>query len=253
MRKKLLLCLLIIVCEECFSQNVNSSIVLVNSGLLNRKEIAKVITIINAFNPKVISIDLQFSKNTDYESDLALVKALWNSKKLVIGSVIDDFDYESGQDERDFKFTYGSLPEFVPFNAKTGFINAIPEDDEFLTVRRFSIKEKVEGEIEYHFAVQTAMEFDSAVAINFINGKPKIIDVDYKNGKNIFKKIAASKILKGQIPLDLIEGKIILLGYLGPGEVDKFYTAINKNPSKGPDMYGVEYLANIVVQVLDCK
>jgi CHASE2 domain-containing sensor protein len=43
-----------------------------------------------------------------------------------------------------------------------------------------------------------------------------------------------------------------MIGFLGPGDQDKFITPLNTNPNE-PDMYGLEYLANIVAQVLEDK
>ena len=43
-----------------------------------------------------------------------------------------------------------------------------------------------------------------------------------------------------------------MLSFLGPGNEDKFFTPLNTD-NKNPDMYGIEYLANIVAQVLEIR
>ena len=47
-----------------------------------------------------------------------------------------------------------------------------------------------------------------------------------------------------------MEGRIVIFGYLGPWDLNKVVTPLNTGGRK-PDMYGVEYLANIVCQVLE--
>jgi CHASE2 domain-containing sensor protein len=56
--------------------------------------------------------------------------------------------------------------------------------------------------------------------------------------------------LNGNITKKDIEGKIVMFGFLGPGNEDKFFSPLNTNPNE-PDMYGLEYLANVVAQVLE--
>ena len=49
-----------------------------------------------------------------------------------------------------------------------------------------------------------------------------------------------------------MQGKIVLLGFLGPGDDDLFHLYSNEK-NRDKTMYGVEYLANIVAQVLESR
>jgi CHASE2 domain-containing sensor protein len=240
--------LLFSVIWSCKSQSAESDIVLVNVGSNDREGIAKQISAINFYNPKVIAIDLQFFNDTEYSKDSFLSNELSKCKEVVMASLIGDYSEMNTQHKW---FANESEPWFL-INAKTGFINTILEKDEFQTLKRFSIVEKVKGETEYHFAIQTTLLFDSLKATEFIKSNPKIINVDYRNGTRKFKTFSASEAINNKLTKKDIEGKIVMLGFLGPGNEDKFFTPLNANPNE-PDMYGLEYLANVVAQVLESK
>jgi CHASE2 domain-containing sensor protein len=239
----------VMVVLSCNSQEISYStdeIILINTDNLDREGIAKEIAIINSLNPKVVAIDLFFVGSTKYSKDWSLFKELSECKSLVMASMIGDY---TGTDSQYKRFVEESEPQFL-INAKTGFTNAILENDEYETLKRFSIKEIVSGEIEYHFSILTVMLYDSLKAINFVKSNHRIVEVDYKDGQRKFKKFSANEVLNNEVKLADIEGKIVMMGFLGPGNDDKFNTPLNKNPEE-PDMYGLEYLANIVAQVLE--
>jgi len=251
MKLKIALFSLTLFCTSCYSRNNDKLIVMINVESASRIEIAKAIKILDSFKPRVISIDLQFSLNTDYNSDSALVDVLWNTKNLVMASVIENSNGEYLGTDVEYAFTYGSLPEFIPFKSKTGFINILPEKDEFQTLKKFSVYEKVEGKTEYNFAIQTAMVFDDIKTIDFIRVNSKIVDVIYKDNSSKTVKISIYDLINNKIPKEYIANKIILLGYLGPANKDKYFTPMNRqNPPKSPDMYGLEYLVHIILQVI---
>lgn len=85
---------------------------------------------------------------------------------------------------------------------------------------------------------------------NFIQSHERLVDLNFKKGVRKFKTFSVTDVLNGKLTKKEIEGKIVMMGFLGPGNEDKFYSPLNKN-SKEPDMYGVEYLANIVAQILE--
>jgi CHASE2 domain-containing sensor protein len=232
------------------SQEINAPIVLVNVSNLARIEVSKAITIINSQNPKVISIDLQFLSNKDYDSDLALVKALWHCDNLVMASVIEDSIGRYNGDSANYQFVYGSLPEFVPLNAKTGFINILSDNDGQPDLTKFSCYEYVEGKLEYQFSVQTALMIDSIKTYSFLKKNSKIVSLKYGAIKGI-EKIEMRDIITGKTQLNFIKGKIVLIGYLGPSDTDKFFSPLNKNNRTNPDLYGIEYLAYIIHMIIN--
>ena len=88
--------------------------------------------------------------------------------------------------------------------------------------------------------------------VNFVRNNPNIVALDHKNGRRKFKTFSSSVVLKGKLTKSDVEGKIVMMGFLGPGNRDKFFTPLNSNPNE-PDIYGLEYLANIVAQVIETK
>lgn len=238
----------LIVAQSCSAQITQHNIVLINTGALDRKGIAEEINVINSFSPAVLAIDVQFYGHENYSYDHLLLLALEKCKNLVMISIIANY---TGVDVEYNRFTYGSMPEFLIF-AKTGFANTTIEKDKRQALKRFSIREKVNGNFEYHFSVRTAIAFDSLKVMRFVSSNPRLIDIDYKDGRRRFKTFSPTDVLGKKISREDIEGKIVMLGFMGPGDEDKFFTPLNRKtkPYK-PDMYGVECLANIVAQVLE--
>ncbi|MBX2966858.1 MAG: CHASE2 domain-containing protein [Cyclobacteriaceae bacterium] len=233
---------------SCKKSTIKSEgIVIVDVADFGREIIAKQIAIIDSLSPKVVAIDLQFSTRKDERTDSVFASVLSRCDNLVMVSVINH-DY-AGEDI-EYEELIEPLPEFS-MHAKTGFANAILEDDEFQTLKRFSIRERVAGKTEYHFAVRTAMCFDSLRTMSFIQSNPKIIDVEYRGNTEAFMVFSAADVLERKITSKDIEGKIVLIGSFSPFDYDLFFTPISsKKKPHMPDMFGVVYLANIVAQIL---
>lgn len=248
--KSSILFLLFFVIVSCDAQRKRCEILLVNIENLDRAGLAKEIAFINSLRPKVFGIDIQFEERRYDENDRKLIKALWESRNLVMTAIVHDLGGE-------IIFSLGSQSEFAPPFAKTGFVNAFQESDVKGTMKRFKVWDEesvVNGatgsrQIMYQFAVTIALAYDSLKTVGFINSHPQIVDVDYKKRRK-FKKYSAKEVLEGSLTKKDIEGKIVMLGFLGPGNEDKFFTPLSRN-RKEPDMYGVEYLATIVAQILE--
>jgi len=231
---------------SCHSQSIENNIILINTGPYNKGTIAKLISKVNAFNPKVISLDIAFPYYDGSNDDINLSTTLDRCNNLVMATTIES-------DESGVYFALTSSGQFTPVNKKTGFVSAQVEKDQVEIPKQFMVWQKDFNEdIEYHFSIRTAMSFDSLKTMSFLKNNPQTVDVNYKNGKRKFKTFSASDVLNGKLTKKDIEGKIVMLGFLGPGDQDKFFTPFNINPNE-PDMYGLEYLANIVAQVLESK
>ena len=238
--------LIIALCQySCKAQDITQNIVLVNVDSLEREGIANVISEVNERNPRVIAIDLRFVESKG-ANDLILINALDRCKKLVMSSVINNFGNGA------MIISNMSSSQFMPSHARTGFVNVVQEKDEFNTVEKFLVLQKdFNGKTEYHFSVRTAMIYDSLKSMQFVTSHSAITKIDFKGGRK-FKVISSKEILSTDISDNDIKDKIIIIGFLGPGIEDKFYTPLNsKRAPNEPDMYGAEYLANIVAQVLE--
>ncbi|MEQ8572728.1 CHASE2 domain-containing protein [Fulvivirga sp.] len=233
----------------CDEQPVTDKIVVINIHNYDREKIAQQIQNIIKLNPKVIALDIQFSSRKDERIDSLLRATLQSCDNLVMASVIKDYTYENNN----YQDTLGCHPYFLN-HASTGFVNVVVENDKFHSLKRFSIKESVNGKIEYHFAVRTAMMFDSLKAMSFIKNKPKLIDVSYQKDQSKFQTISANKALEGSLSRADIEGKVILFGtfYIFEDNPDIFVSSLNKETEEyKPDMWGVMYHANIIAQILE--
>jgi CHASE2 domain-containing sensor protein len=245
------LILLIFAVRSCHSQPVEDNIVLINVSNYDKGRIAKLISKINTLKPKVISLDIALPEYTGDIDDKSLYLALRGVKKLVLPSEIssEGQDYQGQEIISVYLTCAGEF--FVPY-AKTGFVSAKVEGDQLQIPKQFIVWQKgsYSEDIYYHFSVVTAMDFDSLKAAGFVQNHERVVDVDYKNGRRKFRTFSASEILNGKLTESDIEGKIVMMGFLGPGVQDKFFTPFNTN-SNEPDMYGLQYLANIVAQILE--
>jgi CHASE2 domain-containing sensor protein len=236
---------------SCHSQPLENNIVLINVGEYDKGRIAKLVAKINMLNPKVISLDIAFPEYTGETNDKSLYMALRDVKRLVLPSEIssEGQDYQGREIISVYLTCAGEF--FVP-DAKTGFVSVKVEKDQIQIPKQFIVWQKgsYSEDIYHHFSVVTAMAFDSLKASTFVQSHERLVDIDYKNGKRKFRTFSASEILSDKLTKNDIEGKIVMMGFLGPGGQDKFYTPLNTNPH-APDMYGLEYLANIVAQVLE--
>lgn len=235
---------------SCYrASKAEAEIVLINVDTLDREGIARELDAVNAFNPKAVAIDLQFSEKMDQRKDVILLLALKHTPNLFMVSIIED--YGDGARSHYDQFTLGSLPVFLD-NAQTGFANTMIEENELRTLNRFATHAYVAGKIEYQFGVRVAMAFDSLRTLRYVDQHPRMVDVDYRHGERRFKIFNSTEVLSGKLSRQDIEGKVVMLGFLGPGLEDKFYTPLNTNPDE-PDMYGLVYLAHIVTQILESE
>lgn len=234
--------MLLIAVNLCTAQKENTNIILINVGVLNRSEIAQLLKKIDTLQPKVIGIDIIF-EDSKRDEDSDLVFTLMEVNNLVMCRTIKGFKngLNIGYDD----YSSESIPEFL-VNASTGFNNAIIEDRDMPVLKEFSLFEKVRNSVEYHFAVQTSMLFDSLKTINFINRNEKIVQVKYSSMTK-FRIYQGYKLVanKEYLSEEEVRDKIVLFGFVGPGSEDRFYTP------DGNRIYGVEYLASIIHQILE--
>jgi CHASE2 domain-containing sensor protein len=247
----------LIFASSCHSQHavryqMPNPIVLINVGSYNKEVIAKEIAILNTFRPKVIALDIAFPKYSGDKSDKELMQVLENVENLVMPSRI----HTSGKDYygKDMITVVGTcaLP-LVPLSFKRGFVSAKIDDnsDAIRIPSKFIFSQKdYGGENYYHFSLVTAMIYDSLTAATFLQQKSQPVDVEFRGKYHDFKVVSGTDLLNGNVTEADISGKIIMMGFLGPGNEDKFISPLNKK-SDEPDMYGLEYLAHIVAQILN--
>lgn len=237
----------------------DENIVLVNIGPahLGRRSIAQQLEILQACKPKVIGIDVKFfaPKEDDPIGDFLLEQALSKVENLVLASEFAVLTDTSSAWDTLFMPT----PKFAQYG-HTAYVNVgNRETSDFTTWRDIPIREKTRtGKSEPCFAVKIAELYDPETAKLFLERGNEIENIYFKGNLDKFTKLDVEDVIERRFAPELIEGKIVMIGYLGNGytnyyfDEDKFYTPLNeKSVGRGvPDMYGVVVHANIVSMIL---
>lgn len=228
-------------------QKEDVDVVIVDVAAFGRDKIAKEVENLLALNPRVIGMGILFLEEKGYEADSLLQGSLNKCSSLVMPSFIMG---ELIETEKEYDSLIHSDPLFAA-GAHTGFMNLLTEDNQFAPVERFSTWEKVSGRMEYNFAVQVAMKYDSVKTSSFLQDNPRIVDVDYKGNSDKFKIISARDAYEGKLNRTDVEGKIILIGAFDiTDENARCYAPIGNTPRGFRNMYKIVYEANIVAQIL---
>lgn len=247
MRPELLAISLFLCWNSCNSQQTHESIILINVGSSGRDEIADLVSQLNKLKPNVIALDLQFAKDQAAEIDNKLINALDECNNLVMVSIIANYSPQNINHER---FTLGCLPKFTA-NAQTGFANLLPEDGDPRILRRFALYEYVDGVKEYSFAFRAAYEFDSIKATEYLDSHLSYNEVNFTKGLRKFRQFTLADFLKGRVEAREVEGKMVLIGFLGPGKEDKFIARLSAASAETqPNIYGLEFHAQVIAQIL---
>ncbi|MBI5325990.1 MAG: CHASE2 domain-containing protein, partial [Ignavibacteriae bacterium] len=229
---------------------VDTNLIIVNIGEFKRDKIAEQINIINKFQPKVIGVDVAFSKEKGDELDIPLAQAFSEVKNLVLVSRLA-FENEKIH-------LVKSIPLFTQY-AKSGFANFIDEED-FRTVRKFSPREFADREEADAFSVKVAELYNPNSVKKLFNRENESEIIYFERNLNKYKIIDCEDIFRLRDSLGFVKNKIVLFGYLGPdvktlSTEDNFYTPLNPNyiGKSYPDMYGIVIHANIISMILNGK
>jgi len=234
-------------------------VVLVNIGNLDRVGIALLIETINKYKPKVIGIDAFFKEERVFEEDSILAASLSQVDNLVLVSRLPPEKYDVKANKFDSLGT--SAPVFMKSVKHTGYANLITKgkgQDEFVTFRTFAPFQKVKDGTELAFAVKLAQIYDAKKAQKILDRKNKVEYINYIGNLEQFTVLDINQVLNEDFDPRAIEGKIVILGFLGPNldvvaYVDRGYSPLNDKyiGRTSPDMYGAVVHANIVSMILN--
>lgn len=219
-------------------------ITLVNIGDGDREYLASVINSISECNPKVLAIDAFFLVPKEPQKDMLLSKSIAKSPTVLAIKGHGDGYYTE------------SLPIFKNNSIGSGIAQSFHHYGLNLTFKPIRIMNDVNRTHLQHFSLVVAHHFDS-VKTNKFRKKVKLDQeylIDYKATINNFKMYDYGETT---FNCDDIQGKIVLMGYLGPTNEDKFKTPLGLIGSKGDynpelgDMYGPVIIANQILSVLD--
>jgi len=233
---------------------VDQRIVVVNLGVLSRREVAQQIHMISQFKPKVIGIDSYFNcegrlrdsincpQLLDTLGNLLLSDAIKEAGNVVLVSKLLQRTKTSVDDN--LIDVYDSI-EYSDINfsmyAKHGYANLLTDppavyQDDVKQCRAFVPTYKVNDQDENAFAVQMCMMFDSAKTKRFLARKKKEEIINYRGNIEIqdirlkavreketsttryplmFYAVDADQLLNGEVLPDLFTNSIVIVGFLG--------------------------------------
>jgi len=238
-------------------KGLDTNIVLVNIGNLDRKGIAKMLNRVSAQEPAVIGIDAFFREPKGMRQDLPLSMACKKAKNLVLVSRFKVPDVEN----HGFDSLALSHPLFSA-KAESGFANLIANGEHgFRTTRLFTKKENYErgGEefTEYSFPAKMVSIYKPEAFATLDQRTHRNEVINFSGNIDHFYRFDFDQVLDTAVDLSVMKGKIILFGYMGRtlGErdlTDIFYTPLNEQTGgrSYPDMFGVVVHANIISQIL---
>jgi CHASE2 domain-containing sensor protein len=272
---------------------VEERIILVNISTLSRRDVAQQINILNQYKPKVIGLDallsceggLRDSINCpallDTLGNLLLSNAIREAGNVVLASKllqshklnqIDTDEYDS-LEVIDSIFSNYSVPGFVNLPTDATYQEDVKQ------CRSIIPRMTVEQQDQLYFAVQVAMQYDSARAKRFLargnkeellnfRGNIEVLQLAIASEKNdetssaeftnYFYAIDADQVLREEFLGEIIKDNIVIMGYLGDylghsAWEDKFFTPLNKKVAgrANPDMFGPVVHANAVAMIIN--
>jgi hypothetical protein len=180
---------------------VDSSIVLIDIANLSRKEIADCILQLNAFEAKVIGVDVLFKGRTNWSVDSTLASAIAQAENIILLVNVDGEGNFSRSD---------SLFSGNPDNEGLGSLHFY--DDSQVLSHYVPLYESSEQMI--NFGDQVAFAYDDKIIENVFKTYEinESIDIEFTRRPEEFVGLTM-----GQLTKRNVQGKIILLGDLSPG------------------------------------
>lgn len=234
------------------SIELDTNIVLVNSGRPDRDTLQRMLARIIDAQPKAIGIDLLFSERKSPVTDSLLQLQLKRFQSIALASRLENYHEETGE----FDTETDCDPYFRDF-AYTGFTN-FPAN-ETRTIRLFSPRERTREGESLAFAVRLAKLFAPEKAEALLNRKKEVEEIYYFGGADNFLQFEPDNILDTSVNLKpLLKNKVVILGFLGTynwdsPSLDRHFTPMNSHYTGRnlPDTYGIVIHANIIKMILD--
>ena len=234
---------------------MDSNIVLINNGHLNRAEFAAMLNIIDSYSPKVIAVDAFFRKEKGEHLDIPLQNACQSIDNIILASELYSPNASGSYDSVKY-----SNPMFADY-ADPGYVNMFIHPNDFRIVRLMTPTQKLRDSTVLSFAVTVAGVFNPKKAKEFLARGNELEVINFKRNIGKYKTYDFTDIFEiheNSDDLDYLKDKIVLIGYLGPDlntkvTEDVFYTPLNEHyvGKTEPDMYGMVIHANSISMILD--
>ncbi|MDH5365420.1 MAG: CHASE2 domain-containing protein [Cyclobacteriaceae bacterium] len=268
----------------------DTNIVIVNFGPLGRDGIAEQIRIIDKYNPKVIGVDSFFKGyGSDTLSTYSLASAITNANaEVVLVTRVEQSDSLKEKVEGDdeiYDLWYKSDSMFIQ-NVHFGMANLDTQaefQEDIKICRAFPAQRSsiTDGESYIAFGAKMAVLYDSTKLENYMKRTNEYEVINFRGDIFLspffyneaygtfverrmedkymrYEALDWDQVLSEDFAPEMVEGKIVLFGYLGNqlGATqweDKFFTPLNSKIAgrANPDMYGPVIHANIISMVLN--
>jgi len=208
-------------------------IILVNGGTSDRCQMGELVQSISKCKPKVIGVNFLFVGEKGGKCDSILQQAIIDSEKVVLAEGMENGNHIESSD----LFSSSAMLTGITGLAQNN--NGIIESYVRVTDDR--------GKWVFSFPFHLALQYEKNRASELVAkspSKPYPIIASYSLGD--FKTINDVTTISKNC--SEIEGKIVLIGYLGPGDEDVFKARITKNSSG--KVFGTVILANVIVDIL---
>ncbi|SNS84007.1 sensor domain CHASE2-containing protein [Ekhidna lutea] len=220
---------------------IDTSLVIVNIGYLDRAGIADLITKVNKEEPLAIGLHLFFNERRDSLQDKKLKNAIDNTGDLIM---IKGYN-SSTNASRD------SHPYFTE-NAIITYSDI--QDDKLGIMRSFRPKIKIADNDYWHIAVEMASLINPS-SKNTISERNKEIEFIKFHGREFNFSILDHDITD----FSSVKNKVVLLGFLGGPSIydysfeDNFFTPLKFEimGNRIPDMYATTIIANSVKMIIE--
>jgi len=231
---------------------LDTNLVLVNIGHLDRAGIAGQIKRIREHNPKVIGFDSFFSARRDSVTDAFLADQLKEGDNFFMACFLTGKDALTGQ----FDSLETSFPYFNSGNK--GFVNLGGAHPETSTVRFFSPREVFKGDTLFSLGAALVKRYDPEAFAKLMKRNNRREIINYRGNIDTYIGFDVYELFDSATDLSIVKNKIVLMGYMGdsfqgpPDLEDIYYTPMNPALSgrSRPDMYGVVIHANIISMIL---
>lgn len=203
--------------------------------------------------PAVVSLDIMIFGDMDEQGDKTFREACERSGRVVSGSYINyNTAYKTDENGDPYidRFNIESIEQpIIEDVVKTGFVNAVPDDDGIVRSVRLSVEK--DGEIHKSFAAQTYSSYCEYIGVK---ENTPVLDsngrmwISYAGKPSDYEHIPLCSLLDGSVDPKVFTDCIVIVGAYASGLQDQFSV-----PGCADQMFGAEIHANIVQGMLDGK
>jgi hypothetical protein len=223
--------------EVARTDKIDPDIILMNIGNSNRTEIAAFLLDIDKCMPLMVGIDVIFPKHRESSEDSILATAIEKVSNDILAYRFDS----TGQEER-------SIDKFRKFASDEGYVDLDRREG---VSSHFTPIKKVDGKLYESFALKTIKKWKPEFKYNLTVDKS--VPILFQRSQQQYYYFVKEDLLDKNV-CELLKNKIVLVGYLGPGDEDKQYTPIRSNDKDQegkPDTYGLVIQANAIRTILE--